>query len=262
MKRVVNPAGYTIVETIIFLAVSALLFVSASILISGRQRKTQFAVTVRDFSSKVKSVYGNVASGYYNSSGQVTCTVSGGAISTLSSGGNDQGTNSDCVYLGQVLVSPQSGTNDFKIVSLVGLRNTTGSPPQEVQNLSDAKPKLYTETAETYSLAGAEFVSIYHGSTQVGTTSDGSSVAFISSLAHYNSNKLQSEASHTDVYTIDSNNTSTNGLIESTLGDSSSPAVPTTDPITFCLSDGDQRAKVTLINGISSYQIGDVTTCS
>ena len=60
--------GYTIVETLIFLAVSALLFVSTIILISGRQAKAQFTNSVRDLVSDITDVANDVANGYYQTS--------------------------------------------------------------------------------------------------------------------------------------------------------------------------------------------------
>ncbi len=264
MKRVVGPAGYTIVETMIFLGVSAVLFMSASALISGRQRKTQFATTVREFSTKLESIYGNVGSGYYNSTGKVKCDVSGlppnQTINVTSSGGNDQGTNGKCVYLGQVLVSPQANASDFQIISLVGLR-VTGTPAREVQNLKEAIPRLYTDTAETYSLAGAEFVSVkIDNSTPVGAGSN-SAVAFIGSFASYKkvsgvNLSLESGSSHTDVYPVPSG---LNGGIESFLA--SDPSTSNPKNITYCLTNGDQNALVTLTGGTTSYEIGDTSLC-
>lgn len=261
MKRVVGPAGYTIVETLIFLAVSAVLFVSASVLITGRQRKTQFATTVRDFSSKLQSVHGNVASGYYNSTGTVKCTVSGGRISELTSdGATQQGTNSNCVYLGQAIISPQKGTSNFRIMSLVGLR-TTGTPAREVGSLAEAKPRVYTETAETYTIAGADFVSLKADSVEV--DSNGSTLAFIGSFGSYSltSNALNSGSAHTDTFTVASSDASWGGGIEKVLGDTPPPAMnPKT--ISYCLTNGEQNALITMQGGTASYVIGGTALCS
>lgn len=257
MKRVVGPAGYTIVETMIFLAVSAALLLSASLLISGRQRKTQFTTTVKEFSSKLESVYGNVASGYYNSTGNVKCNATPTKVNVQSGNGGQQGTNGDCVFLGQVIVSPKVDTSDFQVISLVGRRVIPTSPYSDVKNLVEATPALYTDTAQTYTLAGAEFKKVSADSTQVGDDTSGSSVAFIGSLAP--SDASQSGTGHTDVYTVPSNQTSS---IETILGDSVTPAKPTNAKINYCLSDGEQYARVTLEGGTSSYTIGDVSVCS
>ncbi len=261
MKRVVGPAGYTIVETMIFLGVSAALFLSASVLITGRQRRTQFATTVRDFSNKLQSINGNVASGYYNSSGTVNCRVSGNNVS-ISAGSNEQGTNADCMYLGQAMVSPQADQSDFKIVSVVGRRVTGNNPVREVKNLNEASPTLYTNTVETYSLAGADFVSLSVGGTKLVPDNSGStSVAFIGSLAPYDDGgSLQSSSSHTDIYAIQSGDISTNNnQIEAQLK-TASPV--NQQPIEYCLTNGEQNAKVTFVAGTASYVIGDTTLCS
>lgn len=260
MKRVVGPAGYTIVETMIFLGVSAALFVSASVLIAGRQRRTQFATTVRDFSNKLQSVNGNVASGYYNTSGTIDCHTSGSNVS-ISAGSNEQGTNADCMYLGQIVVSPQANQSDFKIVSVVGRRVTGNNPVREVKDLNEAAPTLYTNTAETYSLAGADFLSVSVGGTKLVPDSSGStSIAFIGSLASYNdAGGLQSGGSHTDVFKITSGDLSTNNnQIEAQL----KTADPVSQqPVEYCLTNGEQNAKVTFIAGTATYVIGDTTIC-
>jgi hypothetical protein len=265
MKRVVGPAGYTIVETMIFLAVSAVLFVSASVLIAGRQRRTQFATTVREFSSKIQSVYGSVSSGYYNTTGSATCTLGAGKtkINTLKSGGGAQGTNGDCMYLGKVIVSPQPNSSDFRIISLVGLRRATSPLPHEVQNLTEADPTLYTdpEAIDTYRLAGADFISVKaDGALYSGIAT---SVAFIGSLASYNiANMLKSGAGYTSIYTVPSDDISRGGTIESTLAGTSG-TLSTPHTISYCLSNGQQYAQVKLEGGTASYVIGENSTiCS
>ncbi len=143
--------GYTIVETMIFLAVSGGLFLSAMLLINGQQRKTEFTTSVRDFDSKLQSVIGNVASGYYNNPGTITCDVmiiAGIRTPNPTSGVSNQGQNHDCTFIGQYIELPTS--DKFTITSYAGLRlNDAG---KEVQSLAEAVPTPITDTAEGYSL--------------------------------------------------------------------------------------------------------------
>ncbi len=139
--------GYTIVETMIFLAVSGALFLSAMLLLNGQQRKTEFSTSVRDFDSKLQSVFGNVTSGYYNNAGSIACsaTPTGPSITA----GTSQGESAGCTFIGQYIELPVP--ERFTITSYAGLRLKAGTT-EEVQNLADAQPKPIS--AEDYNLLG------------------------------------------------------------------------------------------------------------
>lgn len=53
MKRGNIPFGFTIIETMIFLAVSGALLASSLLLVSGSQNKSQFNNAVRDLNRKL-----------------------------------------------------------------------------------------------------------------------------------------------------------------------------------------------------------------
>jgi type II secretory pathway pseudopilin PulG len=128
--------GYTIIEVMIFLAVSGVMFLIAAAFISGKQDQVQFRQSMNDINSQVQQVINNVINGYYPSGTSFTCSVSGtGSLSITpnSSGGNTQGTNGGinattgqggCVYLGQVIQfgAGSSGQNpsDYGIFTVAG----------------------------------------------------------------------------------------------------------------------------------------------
>lgn len=134
----VDSSGYTIVEALIFLAVSAALFVSATLLISGRQNKVQFSNAVRDFESQLIDIANDVATGYYESKSDLTCSVAGG-VPVLSTGGADtKGKNSSCIFVGKALKFGQ--TESYETYTMYGLRlDGTG---EEVKSLSETKAKI------------------------------------------------------------------------------------------------------------------------
>lgn len=105
----VRPAGgYTIVETLIFLAVSAAMFVAAMTFLNGQQSKAEFSQSVHDFESSLQSIANNVSNGYYadvtGSGGKLNCTVVGGAINFGNDvSGDTQGAHQDCIYAGQAV---------------------------------------------------------------------------------------------------------------------------------------------------------------
>jgi type II secretory pathway pseudopilin PulG len=155
-----RSAGYTIVETLIFLAVSSAMFVSAMALIGGRQGKADFNSSVRNFESKLQQLANEVSSGYYPSAaedvGQIVCQVkdaTGGDNYPLGivNGmqfltGNPtgiQGTNKDCLFLGRSIVfgsdNAASGYLErYHLLILAGWRLTGGTSGSDVTNYNEA----------------------------------------------------------------------------------------------------------------------------
>lgn len=125
-----RSGGYTILEVMIFLAVSALIFVSAAVAVGGRQRAVQYSQSVRDFENQVQDVANDVGDGYYPSSEGVSCTVSGANTSarprvTNSGSAGEQGSNDNCVAVGKALLFNIDGNPeamDFGVTTLVGVR--------------------------------------------------------------------------------------------------------------------------------------------
>lgn len=74
MQRVSN--GYTIIEVLIFLAVSGMIFFASITVINGKSGHTQFTESMRDLNSKIQDWVNDVSTGYPGSSlGQKTCTI-------------------------------------------------------------------------------------------------------------------------------------------------------------------------------------------
>ena len=161
--RVKDPAntrggGYTIVETLIFLAVSSAMFVSAMLLISGQQNKAQFVNAVRDFEAQLRDVANNTFTGYYNRPDDVFCKKNAGGdkpeITTNSS--DNMG---ECMLVG-TFIKLGNGASDeemskFSIIPMVGLRSVGG---MNTDSLAKASPQAVSSAAETKSLLyGATF---------------------------------------------------------------------------------------------------------
>jgi type II secretory pathway pseudopilin PulG len=139
--------GYTIIEVMIFIAVSSLMFVLAVVSIGGRQQQVQFNQAVRDLDSKLQDIINDVSTGYFPKPSNLQCTVvSDTDQPTISVSATDIGigTSEDCAFIGKVLqFSPEDnvGTtvNEARlyVYSLVGRRTTSGSAPA---SLAEAKP--------------------------------------------------------------------------------------------------------------------------
>jgi len=148
MKSGLKSRGFTIVEVLIFLAVSSALMVSAFTLITGLQNKTSFTQGINDVQQQIDSVINNVTNGYYaESSTQQTCLVIGGAID-FQNGSSEKGTNSDCIFLGRMIVFGNDET--YTVYNIAGKRQS--APGKEVTKMSDAAPIIIPNSEQTFRL--------------------------------------------------------------------------------------------------------------
>lgn len=161
MKVRARPQGYTIVEVMIFLAISGALFASAVILLGGQQQKTEFTQAIQEINSQIQDALNDVATGYYPYVSNFQCVAVGSSgPPTISSGGtNTQGTNEGCTFLGRVMHFGVAGTSpeEFGIYTVVS-RRQYGVPAREVLNFSQAEPTAVVDEA-----ISAEFKTLQNG---------------------------------------------------------------------------------------------------
>lgn len=144
-----SSSGYTILETLIFLAVSGVLFVSAMTLVNGRQARAEFTSAVREFELELTDIAGNVAAGYYSTSGTMTCDTPGTDPPLVTSAATPLGTNEKCVFMGRVMqFAPNDGnastTTDaetYNVYTAVG-RRYDASGTKDAENITEARPVL------------------------------------------------------------------------------------------------------------------------
>ena len=139
MKRV-SSRGFTLVESMIVLGVTGVLFVSMAGLVSGQQSKSRFKSAMTDITTQIQSQINEVSSGYYPNTGGFGCYMSSGSLvaTTEASRVKAQGENNDCTFLGRAMMFGVPGTDpqQYTVQTLVGLRRTqTGSEPL---NLTEA----------------------------------------------------------------------------------------------------------------------------
>lgn len=153
MKCGKKSQGYTIVEVMIFLAVSTLLLASSVAVISGSQSKTQFMTSMYEIQQKIDAISNNVENGYYSSSTNVACSDPGGPTALVINTGPavDKGTNQQCTFFGKVIQFLDSGT--VKIYSVASARQTTvGTRKVDVKDIKQAKPQVIPGSTETFQL--------------------------------------------------------------------------------------------------------------
>lgn len=131
-----QSAGYTIVEAMIFLAVTGAMFISMMAFISGRRERTEFVLSARDFETSLNDIANDVQNGYYanvTSTGrEIACTPTSGAINNINSGVNvtaatmsgGQGANRGCLFIGKsIQFSPRGGGmtgSQYLVHTLIG----------------------------------------------------------------------------------------------------------------------------------------------
>lgn len=207
MKGGKKAQGFTMVETLIVLAVTGALFAAVAVTLSGRQARTQFTQAVQEVESQISQIIGDVGVGYYPDSTKFTCSaaLTGPAITA---GSTEQGANKGCIFLGKAIQFNVGNKTDqeFKVHTIAGLqRNTAG---EEVTSYSEAKPKAVSPPGAPDAsvteplLYGLSISKATYGNsdTPVGT------IAFVNSLASYSSGSIVSGSQQVKVIPVRGSN--------------------------------------------------------
>lgn len=138
-----SAGGYTIVEVIIVLTVSALLFAASVVGYSLQNRRTEFTDSVNNFAQDIQDALGQVQTGFYPSNNSFSCSANAsGGVPIINYGGSaKQGGNTDCIFLGKAIQFGPFGTNKaaIDIYTVVGRRLKAGTT-DPVINIADASP--------------------------------------------------------------------------------------------------------------------------
>jgi type II secretory pathway pseudopilin PulG len=129
MRRLMaSAAGFTIVETMIVLAVTGGLFVAIAATLAGRQNAVEFSHAIQAIQANIQQVINQVPAGFYPNANNFICTNNGGV--NIVSGSSGQGTNADCVFLGKVVQFAVKGTDpeQYQVYTIAGLRGATPPP--------------------------------------------------------------------------------------------------------------------------------------
>ncbi|MEK7059197.1 MAG: hypothetical protein AAB971_00335 [Patescibacteria group bacterium] len=128
MKGVRQSFGYTVVELMIVLAVSGVMFIIAANFISGKQGKTSFIQGSNEMVSRIQGVIEQVTDGQYTDI-PMSCTSNGSSLS-ITGAVKAQGTNPQCVFMGKIMhFSVASNRNKYEVFSLAGTRLKSDGTP-------------------------------------------------------------------------------------------------------------------------------------
>ena len=131
-----STRGFTVVETLIVLAVTSGLFIITAVAINGKQQKTEFQVGIRNLQQQFQQIITESASGYYPANGSFQCTTGIGNNLQITGGSSEQGGNGDCMFIGKTLVvGGAQHMDNYSTYSLAGRRvqldgSETSNPTQ------------------------------------------------------------------------------------------------------------------------------------
>ena len=132
-----SQRGFTIVETMVVLAVTGALFLAAVVLVAGQQNKVAFQQAINDEQSVIQQTISEVSTGYYNNTGGFACDGTSGTVK-LTNGSAGQGSNTGCILLGKAIEFGVQGTDpqQYAVFPIAGLQDNGGkldqSDPQAV----------------------------------------------------------------------------------------------------------------------------------
>ncbi|HEV2402736.1 MAG TPA: hypothetical protein VGS08_00905 [Candidatus Saccharimonadales bacterium] len=197
-----RASGFTVVEIMIVLAVTGLLFLSAVALISGKTDQTEFDQAARAIQQQIQDSVSEVAAGQYASLNNFSCTVSGGSL-TISPVSSPQGKNEKCAFLGKVMQFAVHNTHpeQFLVYPIAGIKEDAIG--QQVAGLASLDPTVVALSSSTgmleYGLHAAGMIYENNGSSPVHI----GAVGFIYSLPSYDSSSgIASGTSQVDLYPI------------------------------------------------------------
>ena len=143
IKKLSNK-GFTIVETLIVLTITGILFMSVVTMVEGKRQTTEFKQSTNAIKGQIEQVMSEVQSGYFPSGPSFSCSVSFGNVNFPSASATEQGANRDCVFLGKVLQFSKSayGTDpqQYSVYTIAGRRQNIFMQP--VTEFTDSDPTL------------------------------------------------------------------------------------------------------------------------
>jgi len=156
-------AGFTIIEVVIVLAITGLLFLSAVTMFAGKRSQTEFVQAMYDLESQIQSVLSATKSGTFQDSEKYICVVRNNNIQPAVREPlpadpplSEPGTRSNCLTLGRA-VQARPNDGNLYIFTVIGLAkdSATGKP---VASLKEAGPSVI---AGTHSSSTADLTVIY-----------------------------------------------------------------------------------------------------
>jgi len=146
----VRSAGYTIVEVMLFLAISALLLTIVFLGTGNSLYATRFSDSARSLQSFLQKQYDDIQNGFNDRSNQESCSA---GIVNPSPPTGQQGGASDCLLLGK-LITLKPGTSVLHVYDIVGTEPASPNYNEsDAALIHDYQPTIVTNTdVSTFSI--------------------------------------------------------------------------------------------------------------
>lgn len=131
--------GFTIVETMIVLAITGVLFVSLATTISGKQNKTKFNQAINTLKTEIDQRIAESQSGYYPSNSDFNCESSPSGPVFSDDTLTEQGANDGCIFLGKLIKFNDQDVS-YTVYTIAG--NSNG------QDYRDSRPQIVPNATE------------------------------------------------------------------------------------------------------------------
>jgi hypothetical protein len=279
MRRRRGQHGFTVLETLIFLAVSTALFVTSVGLITDQQNKVEFSFGIQELTSELRDAVNDVSTGYYKRDGDFRCRKNpgNGKIQILPPGADgEQGTNKDCIFIGRVVqFSPSpisTGFNTdqvYRIYTVIGVRTETENGLEvEVNTIQDARPTILDAASETGSPSFSE--KIIPNGIQIkravnGSGGNAAAFGFLTNFVEYSDNAvIESSPRNTSFAALAVNFNSSPANVNAQVEALTKAAVEANDSVSLCFEFKGYKSTITLggnLNDVSTENRIERGTC-
>lgn len=260
-----DSRGYTIVEVMIFLAISGVMFLIAATFVAGKQGRAEFRQGINDTNSQIQQVINDVSNGFYPSNNNFTCSPNPGPPPSLLISYNasppEQGANQGCVFLGKVIQFGLSGSNgaNYNIYTVAGSQfangASSGNPPTD---FTEAVPTTVDNsqvnlTEQNVLQWGLTATKMYDNGTPI------SAVGFMSSFASQTGGSLDAGSQTVNVVAIPSTPITSGGATEPQMVSAidsgiTDPNIRTKPNILICFDGGKGQFGSITIGGSTGSQ--------
>jgi|SRR5665213_1413860 len=269
MKGGIRPLGYTIIEVMIFLAVSGLMFILAATFISGKQGAVEFKQGMSDANTQIRSVVNEVANGEYPSlsASSLSCYAPANSllppvIGSIVTGNAAQGANggqssgigntTGCIFLGKVMQFDVAGNRRNFNVYTIAARQTDASG-LAVTTFNNAQPIAVSQLTDPRGLENGLEITKILVCTSTSVCTQIGAFGFFGSFGSYNatSGDLQSGAQSIITAPVPGSLygdsvAGTIGQIKTGLASNMMTPIDNGSYILLCFQNGNQKGSVTI----------------
>ncbi len=239
--------GFTIIETLIVLAIAGAMLFSATLVIGGRQRNTEFSQGIRQIQGQIQQTINEVSNGYYASNENIKC-VTGSNGPVLSVAAKARGTNDGCIFFGKAIQFGINGTNpqEYNVYTVAGLQ---GSEDSADATLAPIKPVLAAKSNNAATSTFPDFYEnlnmpygmtiskVYYGSDPSVAAKQVGFIGFVSSIGNFGGGDISQQVNVLAIPGTQINQTKLNGVTDANTKLTTSIVNPT-DGVRVCVNSG------------------------